>query len=73
MMDTTELGAGYNPVLDEPDKLKLYKFRCLCEVEVDVWSPDLSLAKACCTFTDCDDFDLKKVEEIIDYEVVEEE
>jgi len=72
MIDTTELGAGYNPVPDEPDKIKLYKFRCLCEVEVDVYAPDLSLAKACCTFTDCDDFDLKKVEEILDYEIEEE-
>ena len=72
-MDTAELGAEQNPVPDEPEKLKLYRFKCLCEVDIDVWSPDLSLAKACCTITDCDDFDLKKVEEIIDYEIVKEE
>ncbi len=72
-MDTTELGAGQNPVPDEPEKLKLYRFKTLCEVEIDVWSPDLSLAQACCTITDCDDYDLKKVEEIIDYEIIEEE
>ena len=73
MIDTTEAGGGSYPSPDEPEKLKLYRFKCLCEVDVDVWSHDLSLAKACCTFTDCDDYELKKVEEILDYEIIEEE
>ncbi|MCI8575829.1 MAG: hypothetical protein HFI09_05100 [Bacilli bacterium] len=72
-MDTTELGAGKNPVPKEPEKINVYRFKCLCEVDIDVWAPDLLSAKAFCTVTDCDDFDLKKVEEIIDYEIVEEE
>ena len=61
MIDTREAGAGSYPSQSEPEKLKLYRFKCLCEVEIDVWSPDLSLAEACCTFTDCDDYDLKRV------------
>lgn len=72
-MDTTELGAGKNPVPDEPEKLTLYRFKCLCEVDFDVWAHDFSAAKEYCTVKDCDDYNVEKVVEIIEHEIIEEE
>ncbi len=70
MMDTTELGAGFNPVLD--DEIKVYKFLCEISGKAIFYVTERSYEKAKESLlnNDYDDSDIVAVEmeEIIDFE-----
>lgn len=69
-IDTVEAGAGSYPEPPE-NKEKCYRFKCLCEVEIDCWGKDVEDAKKCCNLTDYSDLNITSIEDIVDWEVTD--
>lgn len=51
------------------DKTKKFIFTCTCEVEITVYAEDEETARQYCNITECDEYDIKSVEDITDCKV----
>ena len=67
MIETSLLVNDY----PEPpeDKTKKIIFTCNCEVEITVYAEDEETAKEYCNITDCDDYEVKEIVDIINCKV----
>lgn len=64
------LGAGSYPEPSEP-KEKCYRFKCLCEVEIDCFGKDAENAKEYCNLQDYSNLKVTSIEDICDWSVID--
>lgn len=64
------LGAGSYPTPPEL-KEKCYRFKCLCEVEIDCWGKDKEDAEQYCNLQDYADLRVTAIEDIVDWSIIE--
>ena len=64
------LGAGSYPT-PEDSKEKGYRFKCLCEVEINCWGKNKEDAEQYCNLQDYADLRITTIEDIIDWSIIE--
>lgn len=70
MESNDTLGAGSYPAPPE-DKEKCYRFKCLCEVEIDCWGKNKEDAEQYCNLQDCSSAEIKSIEDVVDWSVID--